>query len=675
MMSFLWRLAKDAPVMGNDREHYESRDEELDAARRQGYYKHAISYTTLRRFVISLFRPGFEEHLNTFVDLLIKVVNASRCPGKKVMNGEISGLDSIRMKSLWIPLLQDLLKNSETLKMSLTDPKWRRLYRIMLNNFLVRYEDRPWPDLPGSFGRSCVLCSCKTCIELNNFLVDPDKKICFITMDGPRLTHTSSQLRAADNDCTCWREVTGHHDVLAFKTNKAAERKWRRNGGREEDVLSYLKAFDQGKLYTVLGEREYLDLMNLRRFQASPDNEITPPVITTPLMPSRMPAAQAIDWAQMDADAAAAVNAEMKERADRKMRTLIDNRSSNLPSEDEENEPTNGPPLWIWSPANVRRNKNKVQVSTPVTRDQSAKEHYIPLPAGLRPIDFSLPVLNMSKCTPSQESSAPTPQFDNTPVEQQPEEKQHEQQQQQHIMAPENPDPAISSSPAPEASTSTDAADAAASSAPSPPPTIASGAPVEPPAKRARTSLPTLQNRKPLPTEPQPVSSGPSTSSVLSSSSATATPSAPAPQTPAPVEHSQPSEQKHTAPPTLPSSSASSSVPQLSAFRSSNTTTPLAVSPAAPPPPRARTQLPTMPLSFTRATPPERQGRRPLPTLSTRRAPAPSSAVPSLVSASSSSSSSSSSAEPNSSPSPSRPPRGGSGANNPSVAGTKRKRV
>ncbi|KAI1733441.1 hypothetical protein F4680DRAFT_29384 [Xylaria scruposa] len=89
------------------------------------------SYRLLYRFVVSLFQPGLEEQR----DMLIKKIIV-----------EVRSIKAANFESLWIPLLQNLLSDSDELKISLFDQSWQQFYQTVLESLLWTYVGKALPQ-------------------------------------------------------------------------------------------------------------------------------------------------------------------------------------------------------------------------------------------------------------------------------------------------------------------------------------------------------------------------------------------------------------------------------------------------------------------------------------------------------------------------------------------------
>ncbi|KAI0555187.1 hypothetical protein F4679DRAFT_155507 [Xylaria curta] len=89
------------------------------------------SYRLLYRFVVSLFQPGLEEQR----DMLIKKIIV-----------EAKSIKATNFESLWIPLLRNLLSDSDELKISLFDQSWQQFYQTILESLLWTYVGKALPQ-------------------------------------------------------------------------------------------------------------------------------------------------------------------------------------------------------------------------------------------------------------------------------------------------------------------------------------------------------------------------------------------------------------------------------------------------------------------------------------------------------------------------------------------------
>ncbi|KAI0486047.1 hypothetical protein F4859DRAFT_353251 [Xylaria cf. heliscus] len=195
-----------------------------------------VSYGILYRFVVSLFQPGLGEQR----DILIKKITF-----------EATHINATNFEDLWIPLLQDLLFDSEELKIPLSDQSWQHFYQTVLESFLLTYVGKalPKPDLV----RKPVSCSCTECRKLNQFLLSPIQRVCsFHELFFSQRTHALQIFPDSRNDC---RNSGSPNFIITKVEDPIIEGERHSRAKRKLRAVEHLSGFDPDKLKTVLAEK------------------------------------------------------------------------------------------------------------------------------------------------------------------------------------------------------------------------------------------------------------------------------------------------------------------------------------------------------------------------------------------------------------------------------------
>ncbi|KAI0863076.1 hypothetical protein F4860DRAFT_89773 [Xylaria cubensis] len=212
------------------------------------------SYRLLYRFVVSLFQPCLEEQRETFL---------------KKITAEAKSITATNFESLWIPLLQNLLSDSEELKISLFDQSWQQFYQTVLESFLWTYVGKalpnPYPILkPAS-------CSCNECRERNRSFLDPTQRDRSFNRPNPsQRTPVFQVLPDNRNDCT----NSSNFDNIISTVNPKLERDQFAREKRKVKAAKHLLAFDPEKLNIVLAGR-YNAFVTMSFLELPEDNAVT----------------------------------------------------------------------------------------------------------------------------------------------------------------------------------------------------------------------------------------------------------------------------------------------------------------------------------------------------------------------------------------------------------------
>lgn len=209
-----------------------------------------VSHPILHGFTVSLFEPGLEEQRDLFM---------------KKISFDAMSIEHNSFKTLWIPLLQDLLFACEKFKISLAARTWQQLYQAVLKSFLLRCVGKPpKPDLV----KPRLSCPCKTCRKLNQFLVDPTQKVTRLNMPKSEINHITTKLSVYGIDCTYRREPQGGRCIVITKTDRKGDAQRSVYEEQKLEAAKHLSAFDRQKLRTVLAG-EYEAIMTMSLLEAS----------------------------------------------------------------------------------------------------------------------------------------------------------------------------------------------------------------------------------------------------------------------------------------------------------------------------------------------------------------------------------------------------------------------
>lgn len=195
-----------------------------------------VSYEILYRFVTSLFQPRLQEQRDIFI---------------KKITSEATLINATNFDNLWVPLLRDLLSNSEALKISLYDHSWQHFYQTVLESFLWNCVGKaiPKPNLV----RTPVSCPCNQCTELNQFLLDPTQRVrSFNRSPASQMTHFRRVFPDKRNDCT---NIGNPINVITKVEDPKTERERNARARRRLEAADHLRDFDPNKLRTVLAEK------------------------------------------------------------------------------------------------------------------------------------------------------------------------------------------------------------------------------------------------------------------------------------------------------------------------------------------------------------------------------------------------------------------------------------
>ncbi|KAI0446806.1 hypothetical protein F4803DRAFT_546953 [Xylaria telfairii] len=196
-----------------------------------------VSYDTLYRFVTSLFQPRLEEQRDIFI--------------KKIAS-EATLVNATNFDYLWIPLLRDLLFNSEELNISLFNSSWQYFYQTVLESFLWNCVGKAIPK--SSLVRTPVSCECNQCRELNQFLLDPTQSVrSFNRSSVSKMTHFRRVFPDNRIDCTyvCRPIIV----IITKVEDPKTERERNARARRRLEAADLLRDFDPNKLRTVLTEK------------------------------------------------------------------------------------------------------------------------------------------------------------------------------------------------------------------------------------------------------------------------------------------------------------------------------------------------------------------------------------------------------------------------------------
>jgi hypothetical protein len=231
-----------------------------------------VSYQTLRRFAVSLFKPGLEQQRNMFIEKIYF---------------EAKSFKAESFKNLWIPLLQDWLFGCEKYKIFLSAQGSQQLYQAVLEAFIVNYVGTTVHKL--GLARKPVSCPCWDCKPLNQFLVSPTQLVGHFCIGAVRRQHLMGKLKAFGVDCTYKVEQNGKRSTLVVtKTEKQYESQITARHRRKLEAAKHLCGFDQEKLRTVLADRyEAIMLMKMLGFS---EDAATGSVVSSPA-PRREPLA------------------------------------------------------------------------------------------------------------------------------------------------------------------------------------------------------------------------------------------------------------------------------------------------------------------------------------------------------------------------------------------------
>ncbi|TRX96762.1 hypothetical protein FHL15_002428 [Xylaria flabelliformis] len=191
-------------------------------------------------------RPCLEEQRETFL---------------KKITVEAMSIKANNFENLWIPLLQNLLSDSEELKISLFDQSWQQFYQTVLESFLWICVGKA---LPAS-------CPCNGCRELNQFSLDPTQRDRSFNRPNPsQRTPLFQVLPDHRNDCT----KSGNFDNIITNVDPKLERDQFAREKRKVKAAKHLLAFDTEKLIIVLAGR-YDAIMTMSFLEYPEDNAAT----------------------------------------------------------------------------------------------------------------------------------------------------------------------------------------------------------------------------------------------------------------------------------------------------------------------------------------------------------------------------------------------------------------
>lgn len=185
------------------------------------------------------------------------------------LTASVPEIRGVEIQSLWIPALRRITTVLDCSAMTASElPHHQQLFTTFLKAYIERYVGRE-PVHDGNLVRPAVSCRCGDCERLNEFLVDPRRKVDGFAVKKKRRAHLHRRLEAAMVDCTHETEHMGSPQTLVVTKTctmvPVLRQAW---AARRTEAIKELVRFDQDKLKKLLGD-EYTAITNMDRILAA----------------------------------------------------------------------------------------------------------------------------------------------------------------------------------------------------------------------------------------------------------------------------------------------------------------------------------------------------------------------------------------------------------------------